>query len=191
MTLTDSFQLIAAILASVGGAGAIIFGLASWLGKIWAERLLSKEKQKYTEDLESFKSQLTLSTESYKVKLKKSEFIFSRECDAASALVSLIRDISPQVTRPEMDWYDACDDMAMAFGSIEKLLHEYLRSHGAILPDEVRELVSRAFGLVSDNKFSDEPEVSSAANEAAKKMFEDLTNAETKLVNLVRSQIAF
>jgi hypothetical protein len=191
MTFTDLLQLSAAVLASVGGAGAIIFGLSSWLGKVWAERLLSKEKQKYAEDLESFKSRLTLSAESYKVKLKKSEFIFSREFDAASALVSLIRDISPQVTRPEMEWYDACDEMATAFDSIEKRLHEYLRSHGAIVPDEVRELVSRAFGLASHNKFSDGPDVSSEANEAAKKLFEALTSAETKMVTQVRSQVAF
>lgn len=190
MTSTDLLELSAAILASVGGAGAIIFGLSTWLGKVWAERVLTKEKQRYAEDLETFKSSLALAAESYKVKLKKSEFIFSKEFDAASALVSLIRDISPKVTHPEMDWHDACNEMAMNFESIEQSLHDYLRNHGAILPDEVREMISHAFGLASRNKFSERPfDASPEANEAANRMFEALTSAEAKIVSRVRCQV--
>ena len=36
-------ELAGAILFSIGSAGGIIFALSSWLGKVWATRLLAKE----------------------------------------------------------------------------------------------------------------------------------------------------
>lgn len=37
-------ELAGAILFSIGSAGAILFALSSWLGKVWANRLLEKER---------------------------------------------------------------------------------------------------------------------------------------------------
>ena len=34
------------ILGSIGTAGVIVLALSSWLGKVWAERLLENERQK-------------------------------------------------------------------------------------------------------------------------------------------------
>jgi hypothetical protein len=42
MTWDDALRVIGSSLFSVLSAGAIIMGLASWLGKIWAERILRK-----------------------------------------------------------------------------------------------------------------------------------------------------
>ncbi len=58
MTANDIFQISAAVLASVGGAAAIIMGLSSWLGKVWANRILEKDKLKYTTELERIKTKL-------------------------------------------------------------------------------------------------------------------------------------
>ena len=44
MNWDDIFKIVAASLASVGGAAVIMFGLSSWLGKVWASRILQKEK---------------------------------------------------------------------------------------------------------------------------------------------------
>lgn len=44
MDLSEVFELSAAILASIGGAGVIVFGFSSWLGKVWATRLMDKER---------------------------------------------------------------------------------------------------------------------------------------------------
>lgn len=47
----DAFRLIAAATASISVAGGLIFALSSWLGKVWARRILDREKNK----LEIFK----------------------------------------------------------------------------------------------------------------------------------------
>ena len=58
MNVIEVFKVSAAILGSVGGAAAIIFGLSTWLGKVWANRILEKDKLKYTTELEKIKTEL-------------------------------------------------------------------------------------------------------------------------------------
>lgn len=60
MDWDEVFKFVFAALASVGASGAIIFALSSWLGKVWAERILSKEKHELNKDLESAKTDLEL-----------------------------------------------------------------------------------------------------------------------------------
>jgi hypothetical protein len=59
---TDAFRVAAAIIASLGGGGAIVLGLSSYLGKVWADRALEKEKHKYAEILQTTRSDLDRAT---------------------------------------------------------------------------------------------------------------------------------
>jgi len=58
MHFTDLAEIVASVLVSLGGGGAIVLGLSNWLGKIWADRLMEKEKVRYQKELENFKAQL-------------------------------------------------------------------------------------------------------------------------------------
>jgi len=71
-------EIVLSVLGALGGGAVIIGGFAHWLGNLWAKRLIQGEKAKLDTELES-----------YKVKLKKSEFIFQKEFEAASELVEL------------------------------------------------------------------------------------------------------
>ena len=51
-------SLINVIIGSFGGGGAIVLILSSWLGKVWANRLMTSEKAKYSQELETLKIQL-------------------------------------------------------------------------------------------------------------------------------------
>jgi hypothetical protein len=53
--MDEIFKISGAILASVGGAAAIIFAMSSWLGKVWANRILEKDKLAYSSELERLK----------------------------------------------------------------------------------------------------------------------------------------
>jgi hypothetical protein len=52
------FEVATAMLASLGGGTAILFGLSSWLGKVWANRILEKEKAEHNKEIEHYKSEL-------------------------------------------------------------------------------------------------------------------------------------
>ncbi|EGR0439595.1 hypothetical protein FDE29_24080 [Vibrio parahaemolyticus] len=59
MSLVEVFELAAAVIASIGGAGAVLFGLSGWLGKVY----LQKEKAK----LEKLQSKYSLVLEKERV----------------------------------------------------------------------------------------------------------------------------
>lgn len=54
----DAGQIVSLVLVSVGGSGAIIAALSSWLGKIWADRLAETEKARHSKELEQLKLEL-------------------------------------------------------------------------------------------------------------------------------------
>jgi hypothetical protein len=49
MSVTALLELAAAILVSLGGGAAIIIACASWLGKVWANRILESDRRRYAE----------------------------------------------------------------------------------------------------------------------------------------------
>jgi len=190
MTLNDALEIGGAILLSLGGGSVILFAFSSWLGKVWAERILAKEKAKQTEDLEKFKQQLQDAAERHKVRLKKSELIFAKEFEAASALVAMYRDISPKFLSPDMDYYDACDQVASSFQSIEGELHTFVRTHGAVLTDGVKHLLYLCMGIAGENKFQTTgPEIPPSANAAADVLLGHLKQAELEMLGQVSGQI--
>jgi hypothetical protein len=61
--ISEIFSVAGAALLSVGGAGAVLFALSSWLGKVWASRILEREKAELSKSIESTKAELTRSIE--------------------------------------------------------------------------------------------------------------------------------
>ncbi len=70
MNYDEIFKIAGAILTSVGGAAIIMMALSSWLGKVWASRILEKDKLKYTSELEKIKVKLQSESE-------KQQLVFS------------------------------------------------------------------------------------------------------------------
>lgn len=58
MNWEDIFKLVGAVVFSLGGGGAIVFGLSSWLGKVWADRILANKAHQLTMELEATKRDL-------------------------------------------------------------------------------------------------------------------------------------
>ena len=76
--MTEFWQTIVGILGSIGVGCAIVVGLSSWLGKIWAERLMAQETAKYREELERLAKQLERKNYVSKVRFD-AEFAIYRE----------------------------------------------------------------------------------------------------------------
>jgi len=54
----EVWSIANAILLSIGGGGLLVFALSNWLGKVWAERILAKEKSELHKEYANFKSKL-------------------------------------------------------------------------------------------------------------------------------------
>ena len=66
MTWNDAFKIITAAITALGGGAVIVFAFSSWLSKIWASKILEKDKFKYNKELEELKKQYELDYEKNK-----------------------------------------------------------------------------------------------------------------------------
>lgn len=189
MEFQEVLKLAGIILGLLGGGATIVFGFSSWLGRVWANQLMARDTAKYAEELALLRNRLTQDTETYKMKLKKSELIFQREFEAASEFVAMLGGFLPLHSRSEMDWDDACDEIAQNFKRIELTLGKFLAKHGAVLPSEVRDAVCCGMGIAGEHKLnSDSPDVPLIANQAADELYKKLQQAEQCLLQRVHSQ---
>jgi hypothetical protein len=177
--LTELLQIAALALASLGGAGAIIVGFGGWLGKFVSDRLIAGLQAEFDRKLET-----------HKTRLRKSEFLFQKELDAASGFVSLRRKWTPKYDYPDKEWDDACQEVAMNFESIETDLETYVAQYKPFIRDDCAADIGKALSLVSGNKFyappHDQPPRAVLDGASA---FLDLTETiEGKLILVVRSQ---
>ena len=60
MDWNDIFKIVTGALLSIGTSSMIIFALSSWLGKVWANRILIREKQAIQIQLEETKQKLDI-----------------------------------------------------------------------------------------------------------------------------------
>lgn len=63
MTMTEILEVAAAVVGSLGGGALLVVGVSSWLGKVWAARILEADRQRYQSSLAEIKSELAASRE--------------------------------------------------------------------------------------------------------------------------------
>ncbi len=68
MTAKDVVTICISVVTGLGGGAALIWGLSSWLGKVWASRILQKDKRKYRAELEVVKNELGRASQEYLIK---------------------------------------------------------------------------------------------------------------------------
>lgn len=78
MVTEEIFKIAAAIIFSFGSAGAIIFSLATWLGKVWANRIFEQDRAKYAGEIEKIKVDFQKELEGYKGQLEISKLLLNR-----------------------------------------------------------------------------------------------------------------
>jgi hypothetical protein len=69
MNQADIWNVAAAVITAVGGGGAIVFGLSGYLGKVWADRGLAKQKQEYAQLNIAFTNQVEIATRRLQIEL--------------------------------------------------------------------------------------------------------------------------
>jgi hypothetical protein len=81
MTAGDVLSIAATIIAALGGGAAIVFALSSWLGKVWANRLMEADKSRYARDLKTLESDLSRVAEDRTRKLESVKRHYERQIE--------------------------------------------------------------------------------------------------------------
>lgn len=69
MTLKDTVEVAGAVITGLGGGGAIVYGLSSYLGKVWADRGLERQRHEYSQMNTALQNQLEIATRRLQVEL--------------------------------------------------------------------------------------------------------------------------
>lgn len=177
MTLEEFFALFGKFVALFGGATVIVLGLSTWIGNLLSNRIIERAKSELEKELES-----------HKTSLRKSEFLFEKQYEAASEFIAMRQGFLPAY-RPDMDWAEACEDIAMHFNRIEKALKAFVAKHGAVMKAETVELLTQCIGLAEEHQFGVHgDDVSKEARDAADTLWTKLGEVETTLRDTVWSQ---
>lgn len=66
------------LITYLGGGAALVFALSSWLGKVWASRILEKDRLEYQSKLERVKNSYEQELEKYKDQLEREKSKYLR-----------------------------------------------------------------------------------------------------------------
>jgi len=69
MTPKEVLEVALTVIGSLGGGGVIVLGLSGYLGKVWADRGLAKQKQEYDQLNIAFNNQLGIATRRLQIEL--------------------------------------------------------------------------------------------------------------------------
>jgi hypothetical protein len=112
MTTADAWNVAEAVLVSLGGGGAIVVMLSSWLGKVWAERLMQKDRAKFATEIERLKSDLERQHRLLQGEIEKTIFVtrvhFETEFRALAEIWRHVARTRAAMSnlRPSFDWVD-------------------------------------------------------------------------------------
>lgn len=183
------------ILAILGVAGFTAFGASFLIKLLVGKGIESAIELNFDKHLETFKSELTKEVERLRLSLKNSEIFFSRQLSALTELRKMSRKMLPRKSHPEMDFHDACWDVATEFSKHADNLDEFLYNHEPVLPPEILKLVEKAAVLSNEGSFeytvsnTSEPIVSRRGIKMAEELYELVREATLSLQKAVDSQV--
>ena len=136
MSIDEIFMVSGSILGSIGGAAAIIFGFSTWLGKVWANRILEQDKLKYTSELEKIKSQLQNESQ-------KQHLMFSLYFEGQFKLYNdLWVSLSKLQSGVEALWSEASSKNLKSFVSAVKRAKKQIRDSALLIePEHYKEIM--------------------------------------------------
>ncbi|MER9677028.1 hypothetical protein [Mesorhizobium sp. M0208] len=180
------------VVALLGGGGVVLVAICAFISQFITDRTIEGHKATLNAELERLKNELAKESELHKLKLRKAEILFDRELEAVAEFGTLYRRITPRYSHPDMDWDDACADVASRFSTIEEQLENYLTKHAPVLSEALREKLRHCKTTASHNKFMEyempEDQATSTTKAEAGRLLEELQNVESGLFALVRNE---
>lgn len=103
MSTTQIAEIAALVVLSLGGGGAIVFGLSSYLGKLWAQRLMAQETARHNQELERLRTtlaeRLDRSSQNYRHKIDLYK-------EASNPLIALVAKAGVRNTLTKVDLHE-------------------------------------------------------------------------------------
>ena len=139
---TVNWDWFSAVMGFIGGTAAV--GAAfTWA----AQKLLGYFADKR---LKAWQNELDHSLENARASLRREEYLYDHQMNAARDYLKLYNDIMPSRRHPDMDFSEALDDLAASMGTIEPKLTNFMNEHQAVLPVNVSTQVWKVINLANE-----------------------------------------
>lgn len=185
------------VLAITAGVIVVLFLIREWPAQKYIDSIFLKRAKRFEADLKTetdttlllLKQKVDTASETFKTQLKKSEFLFQKEYEAASAFTAMVA-INRKYSLPgDEDPEDLYSSYVAHLDKIREDLEGYLRTHGAILFEPERKLIDEAIVLISRNSHNSMDEAHSANTYAVvEKVLNIFEVVESRLILVVRQQ---
>jgi hypothetical protein len=194
MTPKEILEVAFTVIASLGGGGAIVFGLSAYLGKVWADRGLAKQKQEYAQLNVAFSNQVEIATRRLQIELDAvghlRKLTIESEFEKLNALWKSLAAVEISLaTLPRADMtlgnftddqkQNYCFDLAMKFSKAANDARTVWRQEALSIPPHIEKEAAVLLLVANEEQMSTLDHTnpldsaSFADSEAQKKFFED------------------
>jgi hypothetical protein len=125
----NPWDVALSVLASLGGGGAIVLALSSWLGKVWASRILEADRRRYSEELEAVKNRYDVAVRAFQGEIDRTLFVHRVQFETEFKALS---DIWAKLVRVAAST-EALRPMGTGPGRDPKVLKPYVEEQQAAL----------------------------------------------------------
>jgi len=186
---TDIWQIVVAILTSLGGGGLIVFLLFKWLGEITAKRILQNEQGEILRSIEELRQELGLLKSNYEKNtewLIKFYAMFYRHYQFAhrAAIADVIQHPDREDEDTKAAYMERIDDLAQEWNESQALAR-------ILLPNGMLQLHETAIDKFNDFKDAvkqfdkGKPE----SRQKVEQCFEELHTVKEEMEKKVRSYL--
>jgi hypothetical protein len=138
-------------------------------------------------ELSKIQESIDIKIELEKLKSKNTELYFQKQLEATKELYKLRSKILPEYRMPDMDWDDACQDIAHNFKEIEEDIENYTIEYFSVLSKDIISKIDAAKNSASEGKFEDPSDLKS--HQLADSIWKRIDEANSELKAYVELQI--
>ena len=122
---------------------------------------LEKLKKENEIEISKIKGSIDLKIELEKHKSKNTEIYFQKQLEAMKELYKLGSSILPNYRMPEMEWDDACQDIAHDFKEIEEKIENFTIEYFSVISKDIISKLDIAKNCAAEGKFEDPSDLKS------------------------------
>jgi len=155
MNLNGAWSIALSVLATLGGGGAIVFALSSWLGKIFASRIAEREKARHARDLEEAKSELSASAADRERRLKSLMQHYERQVEEFyGPLFNTVHQVfaANRIQRDILNAKDASGAQCLSADAAEVVKDYYQKTYFYPLHDDIIKIIRSKLYLVEGSE---------------------------------------
>jgi hypothetical protein len=158
----DDLKVVVGVLATLGGGGAIVLGLSGWLGRVWAERMMEKERHDHAEALESDRAKYGKELEELKANYEQTHRRLQAELDKTifghqlrtqaefNALTEMWKKVPPLESAVRWASAEEIDQLVVATEGLESVLETF----GPFVSERVYENLLNIVNFAYDARLS-------------------------------------